>query len=108
MMKYKVILATLEGCTSCQKLKDLLIENDIKFVDVPCDKDPKMCDQLEKLTRTSHYPMAIIKDITQNLDYVYFTSFDYNLIGKENIIDEKVRTVAFFSQQEIVKKIKST
>jgi glutaredoxin len=106
-MKYKIVLATLTGCKSCQALKDLLSANQIKFVEVPCDKDPGMCDQLEKITGKSHYPMAIIKDLTQNLDYVYFTSFNYNELGKENLLDQKVRTVAFFSQEDIVKKIKS-
>jgi len=106
-MKYKIVLATLTGCKSCQALKDLLLANYIKFVEVPCDKDPGMCDQLEKITSKTHYPIAIIKDLTQNLDYVYFTSFDYNELGKENILDQKVRTVAFFSQQDIIKKIKS-
>jgi len=106
-MKYKIVLATLAGCKSCQGLKDQLTENQISFVDVPCDKDPGMCDQLEKLTGVSHYPIVIIKDLTQNLDYVYFTSFDYNVLGKENKIDQKVRTVAFFTPQEIIKKINS-
>jgi len=107
MMKYKIVLATLAGCKSCQGLRELLTENHISFVDVPCDKDPGMCDQLEKLTGVSIYPMVIIKDFTQNLDYVYFTSYDYNVLGKENIVDEKVRTVPFFTQQEILRKINS-
>jgi hypothetical protein len=51
--------------------------------------------------------MAIIKDLTQNLDYVYFTSFNYNELGNENIIDQKVRTIAFFTPHEIIKKINS-
>ena len=107
IMKYKIVIATLPGCKSCQGLKELLIANNIEFVDVPCNKDPGMCDQLEKITGVGHYPMAIIKDLTHNLDYVYFTSFDYNVLGKENIIDQRVRTVAFFTPQEIIKKITS-
>jgi len=106
-MKYKIVLATLTGCTSCQELKEILTKNAIKFVDVPCDKDPGMCDQLEKITGCSRYPMAIIKDLTQNLDYVYFKNFNYNELGNENIIDQKVRTVAFFTPHEIIKKINS-
>lgn len=105
MKNYKVVLATLTGCSSCEKLKSTLFQNNIKFVEVPCDKDPGMCDQLEKITGQSRYPMAIIKDTTKNLDYVYFTSFDYNELGKENIIDYKVRTVAFLSPDQILYKI---
>ena len=107
MMKYKVVLATLQGCSSCQALKDILTENNIKFVDVPCDEDPNLCDELEKITGSSKYPMAIIKDYTQNLDYIYFTSFDYNKLGIENQIDSKVKTVGFFSPDQILMKINS-
>lgn len=106
-MKYKVVLATLEGCSACQALKDHLAQNNIRFIDVPCDKDPALCDELEKTTGSSKYPMAIIKDITQNLNYVYYTSFDYNQLGKETIVDDNVRKIMFFSPEEIVKKIKS-
>ena len=105
MMKYKVVIATLKGCSSCEKLKSILSESSIKFVEVPCDEDPGMCDQLENLTKSSKYPMAIIKDLTKNLDYIYFTGIDYNELGKENIIDNKVRTVAFFSPEQVLKKI---
>lgn len=107
MMKYKVVLATLSGCTSCQGLKDLLSQNNINFTDVPCDKDPGLCDQLEAMTKSNKYPIAIIKDLTQNLDYVYFQSFDYNEIGKETNIDHKVKTIGYFSAQDIITKIKS-
>jgi len=105
MMKYKIVIATLKGCSSCEALKSILFQNNVKYVEVPCDEDPGMCDQLEKLTKSSKYPMAIIKDLTKNLDYVYFTGIDYNELGKENIIDSKVRTVAFFSPEMIIKKI---
>jgi len=50
---------------------------------------------------------VFLKDLTKNLDYIYFTSFDYNELGKERIVDEKVRAVPFFSQEEILKKIKN-
>ena len=107
MNNYKVVLATLDGCSACAALKELLRENNVKFTDVVCDTDPKLCDELEKLTGSSKYPMAIIKDITQNLNYVYYTSFDYNELGKERTVDEKVKTIGYFSPEEILKKIKS-
>ena len=106
-MKYKVIIATLSGCSSCQALKENLQRHNIKFTEVPCDIDSAMCDQLEKITGSSKYPIAIIKDYTQNLDYIYFTSFDYNKLGKENQIDSKVKTVGFFSPDQILMKINS-
>jgi len=106
-MKNNIVLVTLSGCSKCKKLIEILNTNQIKFIEVPCDKDPGMCDQLEKITGKSHYPMAVIKDLTKNLDYIYFTSFDYNELGKERIVDEKVRAVPFFSQEEILKKIKN-
>ena len=104
-MKYKIVLATLSGCKLCQGLKDLLSQNNIKFTEVSCGEDPGLCDQLENLTKSSKYPMAIIKDQTKNLDYVYFQSFDYIELGKENIIDSKVRTVGFYSPDQILFKI---
>jgi len=106
-MKYKVVLATLPGCKSCQALKDALANEGIKFLDVSCDKDPKLCDQLENITQSSKYPIAVLKDFTQNLDYIYYTSFDYNELGKERQIDGKVRAIGFFSPEEIIKKINS-
>lgn len=89
----------------CQRMKDELRQVNIEFVDVSCDDDPGLCDQLEKITGSTKYPMLVVKDLTQNLDYIYFTSFDYNELGKENIVDHKVRTVAFFSPEEVLKKI---
>lgn len=107
MIKYKIVVASLSGCGTCKELKDTLIQNNIQFVDVPCDKDPQLCDQIESITKSAKYPMVVIKDLTQNLDYIYFKNFNYNELGKENIIDSKIRTVGFFSNQEILNKIKS-
>lgn len=107
MMKYKIILATLKGCKSCQALKEKLSFNNINFTEVPCDIDPAMCDELEKLTGSSKYPIVIIKDYAKNLDYVYFTSFDYNILGKEIKIDPKITKIGFFSPEQLIQKINS-
>jgi glutaredoxin len=106
-MKYKIVLATLKGCKSCESLKNILFQNNIKFIDVPCENDPGMCDELEKLTKSSKYPIAIIKDLTKNLDYVYFTGINYNELGKEVIIDEKLRLVSYLTPDQLVYKINS-
>jgi len=79
----------------------------ISYREVTCDQDTELCDQLENITGQSRYPMTIIKDLTKNLDYVYFTSFDYNELGKERRIDEKVRIVPFITPETIIQKINS-
>ena len=104
-MKSKIVIATLPGCSKCKSLIDKLNEKDLEYVNVPCDKDPKMCDQIESLVKTSLYPMVIVKDTTQNLNYIYFNGFDYNELGKEKEVAKGVIAVPVFSPEELIKKL---
>jgi hypothetical protein len=49
--------------------------------------------------------MAIVKDMTQNKDTVYFMTNDYIQLDKENIIDDKVTTIGVFSSHSIINNI---
>jgi arsenate reductase-like glutaredoxin family protein len=104
-MKSKILLTTLENCKICKEVKRLLDEYGIPYTEIPCEKDPTVCDQLEALTNSTRYPMAIIKDMTQNKDTVYFMTNDYIQLDKENIIDDRVTTIGVFSSHSIVNNI---
>lgn len=104
-MKNKILLVTLKDCKICKNTKKILGENGVNFIEISCDDDPSVCDQIEDLTKSSRYPMAIIKNTTENKDTIYFLTNDYIQLGKENKIDNKVSTVGLFSSDEIINNI---
>ena len=104
-MNNKILIATLSGCKTCKDTKRALAEYGIEFKEILCEEDTTVCDQLEDLTKSSRYPMAIVKNSTINNDIIYFITNDYNQIGVENKIDDKVSTIGVFSSHGIINSI---
>jgi glutaredoxin len=104
-MNNKILLTTLENCKICKEVKRVLDEYGVSYTEIPCEKDPSVCDQLEALTKSTRYPMAIIKDGTQNKDTVYFMTNDYIQLEKETKIDDRVSTIGVFSSHSIINAI---
>lgn len=104
-MNNKILLVTLSSCKTCKETKRALDEYGIAYKEISCEEDPSVCDELESLTNTSRYPMAIVKNLTQKNDTIYFITNDYNQIGKENRIDDKVNTIGVFSSHGIINSI---
>jgi len=65
-----------------------------------------MCDELESLTNSNLYPMMIIKDETRNLNNIYYTTFDYNLLGNQQRINNSVILNPVYSPEEMAIKAK--
>jgi hypothetical protein len=95
-MIYNLTIATLDGCNFCNKFKDLLLSERIKFKELVCDKDPGFCDNLESYTSCDLYPMAIL-DTSSGLHITMCLTNDYQQINKTNKINEKNVIIYFHS-----------
>lgn len=104
----KIIIVTIEGCQRCQKIKEAFKNSEIKheFSVIPCEQDPRMCDELEEYTRTMIYPMVIVKDTT-NKNYIYFTGNNYIDLGKEIKVKDNLILCPQFSVDDIILAVKN-
>jgi hypothetical protein len=104
----KIIVVTIKGCQRCQKVKEAFKNSDIKhmYTVVPCEDDSGMCDELEGYTRSTIYPMVIVKDTT-NINYIYFTGNDYINIGKEIKVKDTLILCPQFSVDDIITAVKN-
>jgi glutaredoxin len=53
----KITIYSLEGCPSCESLKNKLNERSIPFIDVKCNEHESMCDTVEGITNCEIYPI---------------------------------------------------
>jgi len=68
-----ITIAALEGCTLCSALIEELKVRGVIFNVVYAEQDPSLCDSIEALVQTNHYPIVIIKR-EDKIDAYYVTS----------------------------------
>jgi glutaredoxin len=77
----KLTILTLDGCSFCNKFKDLLRNENINFLENTCSKNSRLCDSVESYTGCTTYPMAII-ETNRNAVYTICISSNYEKINK--------------------------
>lgn len=76
IMKNKLSIFTLEGCSQCAKLKQELLINNILYVEVNCTKENEICDNLENLINCDIYPLCVLDYTTNKLILCLTNDFD--------------------------------
>lgn len=73
----QIKLVTIEGCSRCQRLKDLLSRAAIRFHFTTCEQDPDNCDSLEALVGEVNYPMVLMTNTNGDVFEVLFLTDSY-------------------------------
>ena len=107
MINYKIIVATLKGCSRCSEIVKLLKEENIIFTEVPCDKDSGLCDELESYTKTGMYPMLVLVDSETKNNYIYYSGTDFNLLNKEVFLKDKLYLTSGLNVTDIFHNLKN-
>jgi glutaredoxin len=105
-MIYNLTIATLEGCNFCNKFKDLLLSERIKFNEVLCSSNSGLCDYLESNTGCDMYPMSII-DTDNGLRIITCVTSDYQKINTTSTINKKTGIIYFHSINTMLDYIKN-
>jgi glutaredoxin len=99
-MSKSIILVTLEGCSKCSKIRNLLQDNNIKYREVSCSDDSELCDELEKYTKIAVYPMVIVKDTLSNNSIILHSTLDIKAVNKLNTINSNLSTIPAVSTED--------
>ena len=91
----------LEGCDKCKKLKANLDSLKLEYEEIPCEKYPNMCDNIEDVTGVDSYPMV---DLDGKILYI---AEKYSNIGKVKSITENISTMGMYSIDNIIDAIKN-
>jgi glutaredoxin len=105
-MIYNLTIATVEGCNYCNKFKNLLLSENIKFKEVVCNSNDRLCDDLESKTGCDLYPMSII-DSDTGLKIIACITSEYQKINTTRTINEKTGIIYFHSINTMLDYIKN-
>jgi glutaredoxin len=79
-MSTQVVVYTMKGCPYCVELKELLVKENIDFVDRDIDEHEEEYDVFSKVVENDYIPaLLIINDGKEKLQsYLYAPERDYN------------------------------
>lgn len=105
MSKYNIVLVILEGCSHCKEVKESIDTNlKINYSIVSCEKDCSLCDDLEGITKTTKYPMVIVKDTLENKNYIIYQTTNYSDLGNNKQVNNLV-LIPTFGTENIINNI---
>ena len=81
-------VVTLDGCEFCNKFKGILNNENIRFKELVCDKDPGFCNDVESYTGCDMYPMVII-NTSSGLRITMCLTNDYQKINTTKQLNDK-------------------
>ena len=106
-MSNKIVLISLEGCSSCSKVRKLFKDSSIEFSEVSCSKDPGLCDELESYTKSTIYPVVIVKNIYSNMNYIYYISTNKDDFNKELSVKDNLVLIPAITSEDVFNKVKN-
>ena len=79
-MSTQVVVYTMKGCPYCVELKELLVKENIEFVDRDIDEHEQEYDVFTKVVENDYIPaLLIIKEGGKKLEsFLYSPERDYN------------------------------
>jgi glutaredoxin len=79
-MSTQVVVYTMKGCPYCVELKELLVKENIEFVDRDIDEHEEEYDVFTKVVENDYIPaLLIIKEGGEKLQsFLYAPERDYN------------------------------
>jgi len=95
-------LLVLEGCNKCQKLKDALTQNNIKYSTIVCMDDTSICDEVEDLTGCYVYPMVLYVDDFNSITNIFYVTDKYDEVGKLKSLSIGTTSLAFHSIDQLI------
>lgn len=102
-----ISIVTLQGCPRCNKLKQLLKENDIDFVYKDCEDSPSICDTLEDATNTISYPMVLIIE-NNEIEKVLYIGEDYEELNKPRELNGGMIGIPVYSIDSMLSYVKNS
>jgi glutaredoxin len=101
----KIKLLVLEGCNKCEKLKQELNKNNIRYEYEVCKSDTEICDSIEDLTGYSNYPI-VLKMVTSNfIEEVIYITDKYDEVGKTVSLNDNVKGKPLHSIDQLIEYI---
>lgn len=81
-MKLHTIIYTMEGCPFCVEIKEMLIENNIEYIDRDINKYGEEYDDFVKITESDSVPaLLIIEETIDKIEpFFYVPEKDFDLI----------------------------
>lgn len=102
MSKYNILLVILEGCSYCKEIKESIDTNlKVKYSIISCEKDCNLCDELEDITKSTKYPMIIVKDSIENKNYIIYQTTTYSDLGNNKEVNNLVLIPTFGTENII-------
>ena len=104
-MIYNLTVVTLSGCEFCNRFKRILNDENIRFKELVCDKDPGFCDDVEYYTGCDLYPMVIVNTST-GLRITLCLTNDYQKINTTKQLNDKTGIIYLHSIDTMLDYIK--
>lgn len=87
----KIKLVTLEGCSRCERTKELFNKERIRYAFTSCEEDPQNCDNLEGLIDEIAYPMILLTNSSDTIFEILYITDSYTKLksgarNKEGIL----------------------
>ena len=96
MKRFNILLVVLEGCSVCKNVKELIDSSvPLKYSIVSCEKDCRVCDEVEELTKSIKYPMIIVKDSINNLNYIIYQTKQFSELGTTKKVSDVILVPSF-------------
>ena len=83
---YNVNVFTLNGCSHCVELKNILKENKIEFNEFEISQNKEVFDEIVKLTGHNSLPTTFLQDPETNSGPVFVPGRDYKT--KEELVEK--------------------
>ena len=103
-MNIKVI--TLDGCNKCRIFKEALTKASIKYDITTCDKNSDICDSLESITNSSHYPMVVLSNENNKILEIIFTAENHSQLAEGAKNSGGILYVPMYSTDNILDYVK--
>lgn len=102
-----ISIVTLQGCPRCNKLKQLLKDNNIDFIYKDCEDNPSICDTLEDATNTMSYPMVLIIE-NNEIQKVLYVGEDYEEFNKSRELNGGITGIPMYSIDSMLSYVKNS
>jgi glutaredoxin len=98
----KIKLLVLEGCHKCEKLKQELNRNNIRYEYEVCKSDTEICDSIEDLTGCSNYPI-VLKIVNGNfIEEIAYITREYEDVGKTIDLNNSIKGKPLYSIDQLI------
>jgi len=103
-MNIKVVI--LEGCDKCRSFKEALTKASIKYDTTTCEQNSDVCDSLESITNSSHYPMVVLSKKNSKILEIIFLAEKHSQLAEGTKNHGGVLYIPMYSTDNILDYVK--